>query len=153
MTKNLHVWGSLALCLPLALLGACASGDKPQPVVAQRVFQAPGKPHVVVTSGNDGAAVVLEAKQALWVELSLSAYEVANNMDWAVTDLKPGVLTVVGSRFERTRRDLNPLQAEGATVWQLKAQAPGQLKLTFVMRRPYALGAAVRSVSFDVTVK
>ena len=153
MTKNLRVWGSLVLCVPLALLGACASGDKPKPVVVQSVIQAPGKAYVTVSSASDGAAVVLDANQELRVELSLSGYEVANNMDWSVTDLKPGVLTTIGSRFERATRDVNPLESEGSTVWRLKAQAPGKLQLSFGLRRAYSMGAPVKSVSFDVTVK
>lgn len=153
MTKNLRVWGSLALCVPLALLGACASGDKPKPVVVQSVIQAPGKAHVTVSSASDGAAVVLDASQELRVELALSGYEVANNMDWSITDLKPGVLTVLGSRFERATRDINPLESDGSTVWRLKAQAPGQVMLTFGLRRAYSVGAPVKSVSFGVTVK
>jgi len=154
MTNNLRVWGSLALCVPLALLGACASADKlPKPVVVQSVIQAAGKAYVTVSNANDGASVVLDATQELRVELSLSGFEVANNMDWSVAELKPGVLTVLGSRFKRAARDVNPLGSEGATVWRLKAQAPGQVRLTFGLRRPYSLGAPVKSVSFDVTVK
>jgi hypothetical protein len=153
MTNNLRVWSSLALCVPLALLGACASADKPKPVVVQSVIQAPGKAHVTVSSASDGASVVLDATQELRVDLAISGWEVANNMDWSVTDLKPGVLTPLGSRFERATRDVNPLESEGSTVWRLKAQAPGQIRLTFGLRRPYSVGASVRSVSFDVTVK
>ena len=154
MTNNLRVWGSLALCVPLALLGACASADKlPKPVAVQSVIQAPGKAYVTASSDGDGASVVLDATQELRVELSLSGFEVANNMDWSIAELKPGVLTATGSRFERATRDVNPLESEGATVWRLKAQAPGQVRLTFGLRRAYSLGAPVKSVSFDVTVK
>ncbi|MEP7100287.1 MAG: protease inhibitor I42 family protein [Burkholderiales bacterium] len=153
MTNNLRVWGSFALCVPLALLGGCASGDKPKPVVVQSVIQAPGKAYVTVANANDGAAVVLDTTQELRVELSLSGFEVANNMDWSVSGLKPGVLTTIGSRFDRATRDVNPLESAGATVWRLKPQAPGQVRLSFELRRAYSLGAPTKSVSFDVTVK
>ncbi|MES2098636.1 MAG: protease inhibitor I42 family protein [Pseudomonadota bacterium] len=153
MTNPLRVWGSLALCVPLALLGACASADKPKPVVVRSVIQAPGKAHVTVSNASDGASVVLDATQELHVNLALSGWEVANNMDWSVTDLKPGVLTALGSRFDRSARDVNPLESEGSAVWRFKAQAPGQIRLTFGLRRPYSVGPPLKSVSFDVTVK
>lgn len=154
MTNPLRLRASLALCVPLALLGACASADKaPKPVVARSVIQAPGKAHLTLSNADDGASVMLDSAQELRVELSLSAYEIANNMDWSVTDLKPGVLAVVGARFERATRDLSPGESEGATVVRLKPQAPGQVRVTFGLRRPYSVGAALKSVSFDVTVK
>lgn len=154
MTKNLRVWGSLALCVPLALLGACASADKaPKPSVVRSVIQAPGKAHLTVSNADDGASVVLDKAQELRVELSLSGYEVAHNMDWSVAELKPGVLTVLGTRFERAALDVNPLESEGAKVVRLAPQAPGQVRVTFELRSPYSLGAPVKSVSFDVTVK
>ena len=153
MTNNLRVCGSLALCVPLALLGACASADKPRPLVVRSVVEAPGKAYVTVSSASDGASVVLDTTQELRVELALSAWELARNMDWSVTDLKPGVLTPLGLRFERATRGVNPLESEGSMVWRLKAQAPGQLRLTFGLRRPYSVGAPFKSVSFDVTVK
>ncbi len=153
MTNPLRVWGSLALCVPLALLGACASADKPKPVVVQKLIQAPGKSTVTVSNASDGASVVLDASQELHVDLALSGSEVAHNMDWSVTDLKPGVLTPLGSRFERSARDLNPLESEGSAVWRFKALAPGQVRLTFGLRQPYSVGAPLKSVGFDVTVK
>ncbi|MES3013251.1 MAG: protease inhibitor I42 family protein [Pseudomonadota bacterium] len=153
MTNPLRALGSLALCVPLVLLGACASADKPKPVVVQSVIQAPGQAHVTVSNASDGASVLLDATQELRVELVLSSWEVANNMDWSVTDLKPGVLTVLGSRFDRGSRDVNPLESEGSRVWRFKAQAPGTVRLTFGLRRPYGLGAPPKSVGFDVTVR
>jgi len=152
-TQRSRVWSSLALCLPLALLAACASADKPKPVVVQSVIQAPGKTYVTASDANNGASVVLETGQKLQVELSLSAWEVANNFDWSVAQLKPGVLTPIGSRFERTGRDANPAESDGATVWRLEPQAPGRVTLTFGLRRPYSVGAPTRTASFDVTVK
>jgi hypothetical protein len=153
MTTPSRARRHLALCLPLALLGACAAGDKPKPVAPPVVIQAPGKAYATVSDARDGAAVVLETAQELRVDLSLSAYEVANNMDWSVVDLKPGVLTTLGSRFERNGRDSNPTESDGATVFRLKAQAPGRVTLNFALRRAYSVGAPTRAVSFDVTVK
>lgn len=153
MMNPLRVWAGLALCVPLVLLGACASADKPKPVAVQKLIQAPGKAHVTVSNASDGASVVLDAGQELRVNLALSGWEVASNMDWSVTDLKPGVLTPLGSRFERSARDVSPLESEGSTVWRFKAQAPGQVRLTFGLRRPYSVGAPHKSAGFDVTVK
>lgn len=153
MKNNLRVWGRLALCLPLALLGACASGDKaPKPAVVVPAVQSPGKPYVTISDANAAAGVVLDATQELRVELSLSTWEVANNMDWSVADLQPG-MTVLGSRFERTGRDNNPSESEGATIFRLKPQAPGHVTMNFALRRTYSVGAPTRAVSLDVTVK
>ena len=106
--NNSRVWGCLALLalgMPLALLGACATGDKPKPAVAavQSVLQVPGKAVVAVSNRNDGAAVLLETAQELRVDLQLSAWEVSNNFEWSIAELKPGVLDPIGSRFERSR--------------------------------------------------
>jgi len=154
MTTNLRLWGSLALWVPLALLGACASADKAKPAVKPpSLIQAPGRAAVVVSDRDDGASVVLDATQELRVELSNSAWEVANNFDWSVVDLKPGVLNVLGARFERSGRDSNPTESDGATVWRIRPQAPGRVTLSFGLRRPHSIGPAKRTVSFDVTVK
>lgn len=153
MTNHPRVWGHLVLCVPLALLGACASGDKPKPPVVQSVLQAPGKAVVTVSDRNDGAAVLLETAQELRVDLPLSAWEVANNFDWSVAELKPGVLDPIGSRFERTGRDTNPTESDGSTIWRLKPSAPGRVSVTFALRRPYSTGASAKTVVFDVTVK
>jgi hypothetical protein len=156
MTNNPHVWGRLVpLYVSLALLGGCASGDKPKPVVpvTQSVLQAPGKAVLTVSDRNDGAAVLLEAAQELRVELQLSAWDVANNFDWTVAELKPGVLAPIGSRFERTGRDTNPTESDGSTIWRLRPSAPGRVSLTFGLRRPYSTGPSAKTVVFDVTVK
>ena len=156
--KGSCVWSRLALLalgMPIVLLGACANGDKPKPAVAvaQPALQAPGKAVVAVSNRNDGAAVLLETAQELRVDLQLSAWEVANNFDWTVAELKPGVLDPIGSRFERTGRDTNPTESDGSTIWRLKPSAPGRVSLTFALRRPYSTGASAKTVVFDVTVK
>ena len=153
MTNMPRSWGSLVLCLPLALLGACAATDKPTPVVVQSVAEAPGKAVLTISESDAAASVLLDTTQELRVSLSNSGWEVANNFDWSVDQLKPGVLEVLGSRFERTGRDSNPTDSDGSTVWRIKPQAPGRVTLTFALRRPYSTGPAQRSVSFDVTVR
>ena len=144
--------GGFAACAALALLGACASAGKPKPVVVQSVVQAPGKATLDVSERNDGASVVLDAAQELRVELPNSAWAVANNLEWSVVDLNPGVLSVLGSRFERGQRDNNPTESGGTTVWRLKPQAAGRVNLKFALRRPHRLNPATQTVGFDVTV-
>lgn len=153
MKNNLRVWGGLVLCVPLALLGACAAGDKPKPAAVPAMIQAPGKARVTVSDADASAAVVVDTSQELRVELTLSAGEIANNMDWSLDTPTPNSLTVLGSRFERRRRDSNPSESEGATVFRFKPRAPGPVALNFALRRSYSLGPPTRSVSFDVTVK
>lgn len=150
-----RAWARLVLCMPLVLLGACAGSDKPKPVmpVTQSVLQAPGKTVLTVSDRNDGAAVMLEAAQELRVDLQLSAWEVANNFDWSLADLKTGMLDPIGSRFERTGRDTNPTESDGSTIWRLKPNGPGRVTLTFALRRPYSTGPSLKTVGFDVTVK
>jgi hypothetical protein len=154
MTNALRLWcRGLVSAVALALLCACASADKPKPVVVQSVVQAPGKATVTVSELNDGASVVLEAAQELRVDLPSSAWAVANNLEWSVVDLNPGVLNVLGSRFERGLRDNNPAEAGGTTVWRLKPQAAGRVNLKFALRRPHSLNPATQTVGFDVTVR
>ena len=153
MTMPLRAWRHLALCVPLALLGACASGDKPKAPVAPALIEAPGRPALTLTSANDGARVVVAQAQELRVELPNSAWSVAQNFEWSVVDLAPGVLGVTGSRFERTGRDSNPTESDGSTVFRLRPQAPGVVTLKFVLRRPQRLDPPIQAVSFDVTVK
>lgn len=153
MTNNLRVWGSLALCMPLALIGACATTDTPKPLVARSAIQAPGKAAVTVSAADDGASVVLESTQELRVDLPNTPYAVAGNLEWSVVDLKPGVLAVLGSRFERTGRNDNPSESAGVTVWRLKPQAPGSVTLKFELRRARSMNAPQQAVSFDVIVK
>ena len=147
--------GLLLLCSALGLLGACAGVDKPKPVlpITQSVLQAPGRTVLTVSDRNDGAAVMLETAQELRVDLQLSAWEVANNFDWSLADLKTGMLDPIGSRFERSGRDTNPTESGGSTLWRLKPSGPGRVTLAFALRRPYSTGPSLKTVSFDVTVK
>ncbi|MBC8056076.1 MAG: protease inhibitor I42 family protein [Rhizobiales bacterium] len=153
MTNRSRAWGSLALCLPLALLGACAANDKPKPVAVQSVIQAPGQSAVTVSERDIGAAVVVEMAQELRVALPDSSWAISNNLAWSVESPNNGVLNVVGSRFERGPRDSNPAEAGGTTVWRLKPQAPGKVSLTFALRWPRSLRPPVQTAIFEVTVK
>ncbi|MDO9352413.1 MAG: protease inhibitor I42 family protein [Solirubrobacteraceae bacterium] len=147
---------TLALCVPLALLlGACASSDtKPKPPPPQKVFQNPGKAVVTVApNAGSGASVVLESTQELRVELANSSWSVANNYDWVVAEVDTAKLSPLGSRFERSARDVNPLESDGITTWRIKPLAPGQTTLSFGLRRPYSTGAALQTVTFDVTIR
>ncbi len=153
MTTNLRAWASLALCMPLALLGACATKDKPAPVAVRAVIQSPGRSTVAVSADQDGASIVLEASQELRVDLPIDVWSISNNFDWSVVDLRPGVLDVLGSRFERGTRGSNSSDVDGTTTWRIKPQAPGRVSLRFELRRRHSLEPATQIVSFDVTVK
>ena len=148
-----RVWGSFALCVPLALLSVCSTTDKPKPVAVQELIQSPGKSSVTIADTDDGAAVTLETTQTLVVNLFNPASAVNGNLDWSIVDLQPGVLTVLGSRFERSPRDNNPADAAGITIWRIKPQAPGRVSLKFALRRPHSLDPATQTVTYDVTVK
>jgi hypothetical protein len=153
MTIIPRAWRPLALCVPFVLLAACASGDKPKLPVPPATVEAPGRSAVTVTSASDGARVVVAQAQELRVELPNSAWSIAQNFEWSVVDLGPGVLVPTAARFERTARDVNPLESDGTTVFRFRPQAPGALTLKFALRRPHRLDAPLQAVSFDVTVK
>jgi hypothetical protein len=153
MTMPLRAWRHLALCVPLVLLAACASADKPKPPPAPALIEAPGKTSLTLTSANDGARVAVAQAQELRVELPNSAWSVAQNFEWSIVDLAPGVLGVTSSRFERNARDINPLESDGTTVFRFRPQAAGVVTLKFALRRPHRLDAPLQAVSFDVTVK
>lgn len=152
LTKQPCARAGLALIL-VALLCACATADGPKPVVPQSVIQAPGKATVTVVERDAGARVVVDMSQELRIDLPNSSWAIANNLEWSVEASKPGVLTVLGSRFERAPRYENPSESGGTTSWRIKPQGPGQTKLTFVLRRPRSLLAPVQTAAFEVQVK
>jgi predicted secreted protein len=153
MTNNLRLWGSFALCLPLALMEGCSTADKPKPVVMQAVVEAPGKAVLTLTELDDGARVVVGTTQELRIDLPNSAWAVINNFEWSVAEQNPAVLNVIGSRFERNARINNPTEAGGTTVWRVKPQAAGTGSLKFALRRPHRLDPPIQTVSFEITVK
>ena len=150
MTKNLRVWARLALCVPLVLLGACSTADKPKPAVVRSVIEQPSKPTLSVTEADTGARLVLDRSQTLVVSLAVAGN---TNPDWSLVDLKPGVLTLVDSKFERALRSTNFDEAAGAMVWHFRPEAAGEVTLNFELRRPRSREPALQRASFAVTVK
>jgi hypothetical protein len=152
MTKKMRAWGTLMLWVPLVLVAACSTEEKVKPAPVQKVVQSPGKAVVTVNEFSDGASVVLDANQELRVELPDSAYSVNSNMDWSVADLKPGVLDVLGSKFERAGEGYM-MDAAGTTIWRLKPLAAGRVTLKFELRKLRSLEPPKRTLTYDVTVK
>jgi hypothetical protein len=134
------------------MLAACSIFDKTQPKVAppQVVLQSPGHKSITVSTYDSGAAIVLDSSQDLYVSLDIL---VTSGLEWNVVDLKPGVVAVLDSKFERALRNTNVEEAAGATVFHLRAEAPGRVLLKFDLRRVHSLLPAVRTATYDVTVK
>ena len=145
-----RVGGSLVAALALAGLCACSTADKVAPVAPQAVLEQPGKRSVSVSDVQSGASIVLEPAQELAVVLRVDS---ASPRDWSLVDLKPGVLTVLGSKFERTPRNAISDEFGATSVWRLKAEAPGTAVLRFELRRPRSLEPAVQIVTYAVTVR
>ena len=149
MPLTLRAWSGVALAA--ALLAACSTADKPkEPPPPPPVVGSPGQLSVKVTDANAGANVTLERGQALVVNLPI---RITTGLEWSLVDLKPGVLTVLGSAFERSTIAVDDSQAGGTMMWRLKPEAAGAVKLSFELRRPHRLEAAVQTISYDVTVK
>ncbi len=140
-----------AIPLLAALLAACSTADKakepppPPPIVGN-----PGQLSVNVTDANAGASVTLERGQALVVNLPI---RITTGFEWSLVDLKPGVLTLLGSSFERSSIVADDSGASGTTIWRLKPEAAGAVTLNFELRRPHRLEPATRTIRYDVTVK
>jgi predicted secreted protein len=151
MTKRTRVMRHAAMMMAAALLGACSTAEKvAPPPAAPSVVQSPGRKAVNVTPAQSGATVVLDSGQQLVVTLPLSA---TSGLQWAPVDLKPGVLAVLGSTFERAPRDVNIDEAAGAEVWRFAPEAAGTVALRFELRRPRSLAPAAQTVNYAVTVK
>ena len=136
----------------MLLVAACSTPEKTPPIApVQRVVQSPGRVAVSLTETDAGASVVLETGQALVVRLPTVA---TANLEWSVVDLKPGVLTVLGSVFERSLRNSGSGdESEGTTIWRFKAEAAGSAALRFELRRPRSVQPAVQTLSYSVSVK
>jgi predicted secreted protein len=148
MTLTLRTWGGLALVA--AALAACSTPDKPQASPATPPVAGPGQRLITVSDANAGAAVTLESAQELVVRLSTDG---AGALEWSLVDLKPGVLALQSSKFERALRNTNTEEAAGATVWHFRPQLAGVVTLKFELRRPHSLLAPTQTVVYDVTVK
>lgn len=148
-TPTLRAWSGVALAA--AMLAACSTADKPkQPPPPPPVVGNPGQLIVKVTDANAGASVTLERGQALVVNLPV---RITTGLEWSLVDLKPGVLTSLGSSFERSSIFADDSQAGGTMMWRLKPEAAGAVTLSFELRRPRRLEPAVQTITYDVTVK
>jgi predicted secreted protein len=139
-----------SVCVSLAFVTACSTPVAPPPPPPKAPIQNPGKASLVVTDANADAKIVLDPAQALVVRLPLIP---TDGYEWSLVDLKPGVLMLVDSQFERTRRDLDAFENPGETVFRLSAAAAGEVTLNFWLRKPRSLEPAVRVVSFTAMVK
>jgi predicted secreted protein len=147
----LAILAALLAACSTACLTACSTAERAAPVVAPpSVVQSPGRKAVNVTEAQSGAAVVLESGQQLIVTLPLSA---TSGLQWSPVDLKPGVITAIGSTFERASRDVSNDEATGAEVWRFAPEAAGMVALRLELRRPRSLAPAAQTVSYSVTVK
>jgi predicted secreted protein len=141
---------ALALVAPIVLLSACASGDTPPAPVVERTIQKPGKARLEVTDIDGGAKVVVDLAQTLVVDLPLLPTE---GREWSLVDMKPGVLTLTSSKFERDNRDRDGVESPGEMIFQLKPEATGEVVLNFSLRRPHTLEPATKIITYAVTVR
>ena len=143
-------WAPLLMSvLAAALLAACASAEKTKPAPVPSVVQGTGQA-LTVSSDNSGAGIVLEPAQELVVRLPVAANA---GYEWSLVDLKPGVLALRSTKFERALRSTNAEEASGTMVWRFAPEATGSVALRFDLRRPRSLLPAVQTVSYAVTVK
>jgi hypothetical protein len=73
--------------------------------------------------------------------------------EWSLVDMKPGVLTVVDSKFERDKRDHDGFASPGDMIIRFKPEAAGDVVLNFSLRRPHTLEPATQTVTYAVTVR
>ncbi len=138
------------LLMTMALLGACGTTDKAPAPPPPALIQKAGSAAITVTEADAGAPIVLERGQALVVRLAVAGNQ---NPDWVVVGLEPGVLRVLGSRFERALRDTDAGEAAGATVWRFAPEAAGEVVLNFELRQPRSVAAPLQTARYTVTVK
>ena len=149
MPLTLRAWSGVALAA--ALLAACSATDAPKaPAPPTPVVGSPGQLAVKVTEANAGASVTIERGQTLVVNLPI---RITVGVEWSLVDLKPGVLTLLGSTFERSTIFADDSEAGGIMVWRLKPEAPGVVRLNFELRRPRRLEPAAQTITYDVIVK
>ena len=149
MPLTLRAWSGVSLAA--ALLAACSTTDAPKaPAPPTPVVGSPGQLAVKVTEANAGASVTIERGQTLVVNLPI---RITTGFEWSLVGLKPGVLTSLGPTFERSAIAVDDSQAGGTMMWRLQPEAAGAVKLSFELRRPRRLEAAVQTITYDVTVK
>ncbi|MEP6876544.1 MAG: protease inhibitor I42 family protein [Burkholderiales bacterium] len=146
---TLRAWSGITLAA--ALLAACSTTEPPkQPPPPPPVVGSPGHPTVKITEANAGASVTIDRGQTLVVSLPI---RVTAGREWSLVDMKPGVLTLLGSSFERSSIFADDSEAGGTMMWRLKPEVAGSVKLSFELRRPRRLEPAVQTIVYDVTVK
>jgi len=148
MNFTLRVHSTLALAA--VLLAACSTPEATKTPLPPPAIANPAQRALTVTSENTGAGITLESTQALIVRLPIRA---TAGLEWSLVDLKPGVLAMQSSKFERALRNAGPGEDNGDVVFRLAPQAAGTVTLNFELRRPHSLLPAVQAVSYDVIVK
>ena len=139
-----------AMLAVLALLTACATGDKVKPVLVQPVVSAPGKTLVTLTLAQAGAGVELGLDQDLLVRL---ATIVVDGREWTRVGLAPEVLAADGPRFRRDLRNVDAAEGTGMSEWRLHPLKAGTVTLRFEHRRPRNLEPASEVATYAVTVR
>jgi len=148
MKSGVWMRGAVGVSL-LALLGACASGDKAKPVV-QPLVKAEGKRSVTVTAEQSGATIELGLDQTLVVRLATGS---TGKQEWSLVGLAPGVLNPVGPTFERELPSNTDNVASGSSIWRLQPTAAGKVDLRFEYRRPRSVEPATDVVTYVVKVQ
>ena len=149
MSQAARVRGLVAVSM-LALLAACAAGDKVKPTVLQPVVSAPGKKLVTLTLAQAGAGVELGLAQDLLVRLATS---VVDGRAWSLVGLTPEVLVAAGPVFRRDLRNVDEAEGTGMSEWRLHPLKAGTVSLRFEYRRPRNVEAASEVVTYAVTVR
>ena len=139
-----------AMLAMLALLAACATGDKVKPVLVQPVVSAPGKTLVTLTLAQAGAGVELGLDQDLLVRL---ATIVVDGREWTLVGLAPEVLAADGPRFRRDLRNVDAAEGTGTSEWRLQPLKAGTVTLRFEYRRPRNVEPASEVATYAVTVR
>ena len=149
-----RLWPVLAA---LALAGCSLFGKPVNPLDAKAAVKAPaevvrnpGRKSLVVGLDQAGARIELGLDQQLSVRLLT---RVAQLPEWTLVDLAPGVVQAKGPRFEPDVRTNFSGEVEGATVWQLKPVAAGNVTLRFEYRRAHSTAPAVQVVTYDLVVR
>ena len=146
------------LALAASLLAGCSIfgnaaspfDDKAIVKAPAQVISNPGRKLLRVGLDQAGARIELGLDQQLQVRLLTS---VALAQEWALVGHAPGVVEVLGPKFEPDARSNMTGQVEGDTVWQIRPTAAGMATLRFEYRRPRHTAPATQVVTFDVFVR
>lgn len=140
----------LGFCTAVLLTSACA-GPAVSPVPAPvPTLQSPGRASITVRDDASGSTVVLDRNQELVVRLPDA---VIAGTAWSLVGLKPGVLNLRATGFERPQSSPDGADAAGTRIWRFQPEAAGTLAIQFDLKRPQSVEPAVRSVTYTVTVR